>query len=277
MNKLNSALKEPREQFIISAIVSYNEIACRNTEVIRQAEGEWESLNSDSLRFDNYSLSFHRLVFILNHPNPSIHGEARLLDPDGTTRRQIFDRSYQKQIGKESSNNFLAVMKEQFFDKFGKNEKYVIIMFSHYIPCTLPGHMCSELLSEYTTRYDEQLLIGYTNVYQETNQNLSLRLMNKSNNIHCINRKYLKLKFRNNAKETRHEHDEESELLETYLFDDEDYPNFKRMVKRFRNRSSKLKNRNREIKKRILKYSDRGDSSGDRYDDSDDDVNFVDF
>ncbi|VDI62595.1 Hypothetical predicted protein [Mytilus galloprovincialis] len=277
MNKLNSTLTEQREQFIISAIVSYKEIACRNTEVIREAEGEWECLDLDSLRFDHYSFSFNRLVFILNHPNPCIHGEARLLDPDGKTRRQIFDRPYQEQIGKESSNNFLAVMKEQFFKQFGENEKYVLVMFSHYIPCTLPGHMCAELLSEYATRYDEQILIGYTNVYKETNQNLSFRLMNKSDNIHCIKHKDLKLNCRKNAKETRHEADGDSDILETYLFDDEDYPNFKRMVKRFRNRSSKLKNRNREIKKRISKYLDMDYISGDRDDDSDIDVNFVHF
>ncbi|CAC5420346.1 unnamed protein product [Mytilus coruscus] len=274
LKKLNSTLNEPREQFIISAIVSYNEIACRNTEVIREAEGEWESLNSDSLRFDHYSLSFHRLVFILNNHNPSIHGEARLLDPDGTTRRQIFDRPYQNKIGKESSHNFLAVMKEQFFKQFGENEKYVLIMFSHYIPCTLPGHMCAELLSEHSQSCGEQILIGYTNVYQDTDHNFALRLMNKSDNIHCIKQKDLKLNCRKNAKETRHEPDEDSDILETYLFDDEDYPNFKRMVKRFRNRSSKIKNRNRKIKKRIPKYLDRVHSSGDRYDDSDDDVNF---
>ncbi|CAG2252086.1 unnamed protein product [Mytilus edulis] len=272
MNKLNSTLTEQREQFIISAIVSYKEIACRNTDVIREAEEEWECLNSDSLRFDHSSLSFHRLVFILNNPNTSIHGEARLLDPDGKTRRQIIGNNLVKE-----SNNFLVVMKKQFCKQFGENEKYVLIMFSHFIPCTLPGHMCAELLSEYATRYDEQILIGYTNVYKETNHNLSLRLMNKSDNIHCIKQNDLKLNCRKKAIETRHEADEESDMLETYLFDDEDYPEFKRMVKRVRNRSSKLKNRNREIKRRISKYLDMEDISGGLEDDNDDDVYFVDF
>ncbi|CAC5370005.1 unnamed protein product [Mytilus coruscus] len=117
LKQLNRTLEEPIAQFFISVIVSYSEIACRNTKVICQSEREWESLdrNMECLwRFDQYSLSFNRLVFLLDHPNPSLHGEARLLDPDGTIRRQIYDSLYKRKIDKEKTHNFLAVMKEQF-------------------------------------------------------------------------------------------------------------------------------------------------------------------
>lgn len=63
--------------------------------------------------------------------------------------------------------------------------------------------------------------------------------MNKGDNIHCIKQKVLKVNFRKNTKETKYEPDEDSDILETYLFNDEDYLNFKRIVKRIRNRSSK--------------------------------------
>lgn len=89
--------------------------------------------------------------------------------------------------------------------------------------------------------------------------------------------KSFKREFRKNAKETRYEPDEDSDILETYLFNDEDYPNFKWIIKRIRNRSSKLKNGIEKMKNRISKYLDMGDISGDKDDDSDDDVNFVDF
>ncbi|CAG2244725.1 unnamed protein product [Mytilus edulis] len=219
LRKLNKTLKESRRQFLISVIVSYNEVATRNTKVIRHAEKDWDSLDWNLKylwKYDQYSVSFNRLVFLLNHPVPSIHGEARLLDPDGTLRRQICDSSYKSKIDNEPTNNFLA----------------------------------------------------------DTDQNPSLRLMTKSDNVYCINPNDLRLelKCRKNAKETKNE---ESEILETNLFDDEDYPNFKRMVKRFRNRSSKNNNRKREIKYRISKHSDKGYYSGERYDDSDGDVEFL--
>lgn len=277
LRKLNKTLQESRRQFLISVIVSYNEVATRNTNVIRQAEKDWDSLDWNLKylwKYDQYSVSFDRLVFLLNHPIPSIHGEARLLDPDGTLRRQICDSSYKSKIDNEPTNNFLAGMKEQFIKEFGENEKFVLVMFSNFIPCTAPGHNCSEILTEYATRYNEQILIGYNNVYPDTDQNLSLRLMTKSDNVYCTNPNDLRLelKCRKNANETKHE---ESEILETYLFDDEDYPNFKRIVKRFRNRSSKINNRKREIKYSMTKHSDKGYHSAERYDDSDGDVEFL--
>lgn len=101
-------------------------------------------------------------------------------------------------------------MKEQFlFNKFEENKKYFLVMFSNYIPCTPPGHICAELFSTYATRYDEQMLIGCTNVYQVTNQNLSFRLMDKSDNIHCTKQNDLNLNCRKNTKSTRHEADDE--------------------------------------------------------------------
>ncbi|CAC5370004.1 unnamed protein product [Mytilus coruscus] len=145
LRKLNKTLKESRRQFLISVIVSYNEVATRKTKVIRQAEKDWDSLDWNLKylwKYDQFSVSFNRLVFLLNHPIPSIHGEARLLDPD------------------------------------------------------------------------------------DTDQNLSLRLMTTSDNVYCTNPNDLRLELncRKNAKETKHE---ESEILETYLFDDEDYPDLK--------------------------------------------------
>lgn len=53
-------------------------------------------------------------MFFLNQPNPSIHGKARLLDLDGTIRRQIYDSPYNRKIDKEPTKQFLAVMNEQF-------------------------------------------------------------------------------------------------------------------------------------------------------------------
>ncbi|CAG2252083.1 unnamed protein product [Mytilus edulis] len=275
LTKLNKTLKESRNQFLISVIMSYNEVANRKTKVIRQAEKEWDSLDWNLKylwKYDKFSVSFNRLVLLLNNSNPSIHGEARLLDPDGIIRRQICDGSYTSKIEKEPTNNFLALMKEQFIKEFGEKEKYVLVMFSNFIPCTAPGHKCSELLTEYATRYDEQILIGYNVVYHDTDTNLSLRLMTDCANIYCTNLKDLRLelKRRKSAKEAEHD-----EKLETYLFDDEDYPNFKRIVRRFRNRSSKMMNENREIKHRILKHSDRDHFAGYSNEDSDDDVDFL--
>lgn len=94
---------------------------------------------------------------------------------------------------------------------------------------TVPKDMCSGILGKYATRLNEHILMGCNNVYPETDQNLSLRLMTKRDNLYCINPNKLHLKWscRKNATEPNHE---ESEILETYLFDEEDYPDFKRMV-----------------------------------------------
>lgn len=118
LQKLNRTLEVPTAQFLISVIVSYSKIACRNTKVIRQSEGEWKSLDKIMeylWRYDQYCLSFNRLMFYLNQPNPSIHDKVRLLDQDETIRRQLYDSPYNRKIDTEPTNNFLAVMKEQFF------------------------------------------------------------------------------------------------------------------------------------------------------------------
>ncbi|VDH92687.1 Hypothetical predicted protein, partial [Mytilus galloprovincialis] len=127
--------------------------------------------------------------------------EARLYEPDGTIQRQICDGSYKSKIDKEPTNNLLAGVKEQFIEEFGENEKFVLVMFSNFIPCTAPGHKCSELLAEYATRYNEQILIGYNVVNHDTDENLSLRLTTKSDNAYCINPNdlHLELKGRKNG------------------------------------------------------------------------------
>lgn len=71
--------------------------------------------------------------------------------------------------------------------------------------------------------------------------------MTNSDTIYCTNPNDLRLelKCRKNAKGPKHE---ESEVLETHQFDDKDYPDFRRMVRRFRNRSFYIKNKKKKCK-----------------------------
>lgn len=110
------------------------------------------------------------MVILLNSNGK--HGEARLLS------HQKHDRNI----------NFLKQMREQFVEEFGEKEKenYILCMFSYYVPCTIKGHKCAKLKGEFSDKTGKQVIISYDQVYNATNLNKALQVMESSKNINII-------------------------------------------------------------------------------------------
>lgn len=126
------------KQFVAAAIVSFDEIDQEDHGIKEEANRKLENAlttKNDSDIYHNYSLSFERLVVLMNTPRTVRHGEARLLDPSGDIRKKILKTDFNSSRIKNDETIFLNTLKESFVSKFNHN-KYIICIFSHFIPCT---------------------------------------------------------------------------------------------------------------------------------------------
>lgn len=145
-------------QYVCAGMFSFREIENWDTPVFREAYAKlpYTYLNENVLLF-------HRLAFIFNNTN--IHGERRLLQVDSKIR---------------------LTMEEQFVNDFGKEEDYIICMFSHYVPCTIPGHNCVELVRDFAREQGKQIIISYDKCFSRTNLKEARKIMKASKNVFCI-------------------------------------------------------------------------------------------
>ena len=113
--------------------------------------------------------------------------------------------------------------------------RYVICVFTFFIPCTIPGHMCSKLLCEFATQNNKQLILSYAEVHNLTNPKIAWSDMKNCKNVYCMHSKDIHF-ISVNLPLT-----DINETIEAWLFDDEDYPACNRLVRRFAKRTSKRK------------------------------------
>lgn len=246
---------EPKRQFVAAAIVSYREIEMEDLKCISDAEEALERLQitNRKVNINSYYLLFGRVIVILNLPSPKIHGEARLFDNDWNIREQISDSAYPPGPVSKLLNGtkLFDKMKYHFYCTFHQGEQYVICVFSFFIPCTVPGHMCAQLLGEFATRENEQLIVSYCEVHNLTNPKLAWQFLRNNNNVYCLHPKdvcFVKKDFLLGI---------DIELtIEQWLGDNEDFPECNKMVRRFTKRSSKSKFYRTERKKQKKFFRD---------------------
>ena len=229
---------QTRRQFVTAAIVSCREIEMEDLKCIIDANNKLNVLQTTNtkVKVHDYFLLFKRIVVILNLPSPKIHGECRLFDPHCRIRREICE-IYNPSDFKQTNNiHFLNKMKQHFFQICGQWEKYVICVFTFFIPCTIPGHMCSKLLCEFATQNNEQLILSYAEVHNLTNPKIAWSDMKNCENLYCMHSKDVHFISVVDLPLT-----DINETIEAWLFDDEDYPECSRLVRRFAKRTSKRK------------------------------------
>jgi hypothetical protein len=147
-------------QFVIAAICSTSEVTNSDDDFIVKAEKWFASLSTRNFTFNERFLKYKRMVYLLNYNG--IHGESRLLDCTGKRRRNIGTNSTTTW-----RRDFLAEIKEEFYQQFDRDENYQLVLYTHYIPCTLPKHKCSKILADYAAGHNK-LVIGYDLVWRET-------------------------------------------------------------------------------------------------------------
>ncbi|CAC5391252.1 unnamed protein product [Mytilus coruscus] len=172
-------------QFVCAAFVSYREMENWDKKVITEARAQLLLLDRRNENIEDNYVLFKRLVLLLNLPvaNTSVHGEARLLDSDSQLRMEICNRH---NFEHENNPNIFLQMEKQFVEEFGDHEKYIICMFSHYMPCTIEGHKCAELIQKFSKKHGKQIILSYDRAFDKTNLKLARKIMKDSKNVFCV-------------------------------------------------------------------------------------------
>ncbi|CAC5391253.1 unnamed protein product [Mytilus coruscus] len=173
------------KQFVAAAIVSDEEFEKEDTKIITEAKSKLEEAiktKDFSDIYDNYSLSFNRLVVLVNTPRPKRHGKARLLDPFGDIRKGILKCPFDGSFINDNDINFLEKLKEMFSHDFGHN-RYLIVIFSHIIPCTEPIHQCAQIVNKFAEQQNTTVIVSYEKVYELTDETEALEIMKTNEKI----------------------------------------------------------------------------------------------
>ncbi|XP_052073738.1 uncharacterized protein LOC127711663 [Mytilus californianus] len=176
------------KQFVAAAIVSFDEIDQEDLGIIEEANRKLKMALTTKIDLDiyhNYSLSFERLVVLMNTPKPVRHGEAGLLDPSGDIRKKILKSDFNSSRIKTDDTIFLNTLKKSFFSKFNHYE-YIICIFSHFIPCTEKEHQCAKLIDEFARQHNTEIIISSERVFDFTNHHEAWTVMKSNDNIYCL-------------------------------------------------------------------------------------------
>lgn len=173
------------KQFVAAAIISDEEFEKEDTHIIIEAKRKFEEAIQTqhfSDIYKNYSLLFNRLVVLVNTPRPKRHGEARLLDPFGDIRKGILKCPFNGSFINDDDINFLKELKQMFLHEFGHN-RYLIVIFSHFIPCTEPIHQCAQIVNKFAEQQNTKVIVSYENVYDLTDEAEALEIMKSNEKI----------------------------------------------------------------------------------------------
>lgn len=169
-----------KKQFMVAMVASSAEIRNEDYSCLYKFNKYLEYLEKIPLyRISQRFLFKDRIVVLLNAPWSNAHGEARLLDPDGCILSAFVDKRYAC-FERRERISFLTRMKDNFCYRFG-HENAILLLFSFFIPCTLPAFMCSNLIGEFALRSENTIIISYETVFRKTNKHLARAFMNQKN------------------------------------------------------------------------------------------------
>ncbi|KAH3735260.1 hypothetical protein DPMN_041724 [Dreissena polymorpha] len=169
---------ENKKQFIMACLVSEQELVLKEFAVMENFKQYIHVLATQSVDqipiSDGYFMKLPKSIYLRNNCN---HGEARLLDPDGEMRRKITSNT---QAVVDECNTFLQDMELSFREQFGDSTRPYLLMYSHYVPCTIAKHFCAGLLKQFVRKTGHNVLVGYTDVYCKSNCEKALKTLRES-------------------------------------------------------------------------------------------------
>ena len=172
-----------RNQFVIACLVSARELRYIDDSALKVFETHIKRLRR--IKCDDGYLLHGRVAILMNelHKHHNKHGEARLLDPFGSIRTYLdIDTPYDEF---EEPVDYMDELESAFKEEFGTEAKSYLLIFSHYIPCTLDGHQCSEVIGEYANQTSHKVYVGYEDVYKKTDKDDAVHAM-KSNGVGIV-------------------------------------------------------------------------------------------
>ena len=176
-----------KKQFLIAAVVSCNEICNRVYSCVENFREHLITCNRNStFRPCQRYIMRDRVVVLLASPWNNSHCEARLFFPKGKISSNVENR-----IGFRDDKEYLPTMKNNFYKEFGVHEKAIILLFSFYIPCTVPNFMCSKLIGQFALDNNESVIVAYEKVLRGTNLDTSYHYMTEQN-VCVIGRKTIR-------------------------------------------------------------------------------------
>ena len=175
-----------KKQFVIAAVVSSDEIRNGVYSCVENFREHLITCNSEpTFRAPQRYILKDRVIVLLNSPWNKSHGEARLFDP----QREISNNTDERNNFREK--DYLSTMKANFYKVFHKIEKAIILLFSFYIPCTVPTFMCSKLIGQFASDNNETVIVAYQTVFRETHLDSSYNYMTKQN-VYVVGRKTIR-------------------------------------------------------------------------------------
>ena len=162
-------------QFIIACLVSARELRNGDDSALKEFTTYITRLRR--INCDDGYLCHGRVAVLKNDSQMqhNSHGEARLLDPCGSIRSdQGVDIPYDEF---DEPVDYMDELESAFKEKFGTEAKSYLLIFSHYIPCTLDRHQCSNIIGEYAKQTTHKVYVGYDEVYKHTDKDDALNIM----------------------------------------------------------------------------------------------------
>ncbi|XP_052774241.1 uncharacterized protein LOC128212890 [Mya arenaria] len=143
-------------QYLIAALVTVEEINDPSATFFNGIDVE--TLSEEEIKYirDEKLLRKGRVVTVLPKFEPKdFHTEARILDPFGEFRQQLQESNFIP----EEKFSFIAQLKEKF--KNDNDEDYILVLFSHLMPCDDKGHRCAALIRHYVETTGDNIIVSY--------------------------------------------------------------------------------------------------------------------
>ncbi|KAH3741868.1 hypothetical protein DPMN_048598 [Dreissena polymorpha] len=168
---------ENKKQFVMACLVSAQELISNDFSFLENFKQYIQLLATkpvDQIPLSDGYYMKGRSIYLRNNGN---HGEARLLDPDGELRREITSKPHK--IVNEC-NTFLLDMELSFRKQFGDSMTPYLLIYSHYVPCTIPEHFCAELLKQFVRKTGYNVLVRNTDIFCKSNCDNALKTLRES-------------------------------------------------------------------------------------------------
>lgn len=183
-----------KNQFIVAVLVTVDEILTENISVLNLFEKHVMTKVTPCF-VSNRVIQHDRCAFVMNASTKYFHehGECRLFDPGRKILFKLIDSEYEARGAENgfkkrksyksnpSDQKLFHNMNDSFERTFNSRQKAVLLLYSHYIPCTVPFHECAKLLREFVKDSGRDTVVGYEEDYKFTDQTESHKWLSEAN------------------------------------------------------------------------------------------------
>lgn len=164
-------------QFLSVALVSLTEIEQGDISLINDyLVNMFKNTDSENgfHRAEKF-IQYDRLAVVINCSKDLllVHGEARVFDPDRKLLSDLIpnkgtDTNIHTNQRKDPARKVLSNLQNNFRKKFGSLDQAVYLIFSYYVPCSIPFNECSKLLHLYVKSTSSMICVSFEAIHRGT-------------------------------------------------------------------------------------------------------------